>query len=200
MGMSTIIQIIVLIFQIKLLFSQLKVSQKNIKDQQRVTEIETINNCEKYKLAIIRILEDCKHFIYDVNDSHRAKFDTTEMKRKLEYLKLNRLDFHSSEELKKILDIFDNLNNEIDKNKNYNNFIKNEAIKMEDLKISFDKFLSSNNRIFIKSDIENISESLETISKNLSDINITLLDIGISLDLIKTNYIESERKDNTKSE
>lgn len=200
MGMGTIIQIIVLIFQIKLLFSQLKVSQRNIEDQQRVTEKETINNCEKYKLDIIRILEGCKHFIYDDHDSHRGKFDTTEMKRKHEYLKANKLDFHSSDELEEILNILDKLNNEIDKNKTYNNFIKNEATKVEELKSLFDKFLSSNNKVFLKSDIENISESLETISKNLSDINITLLDIGISLDLIKTNYIESERKDNTKSE
>jgi hypothetical protein len=205
MGMGTIIQIIVLIFQIKLLFSQLKVSQKNVEDQQRVTEKETINNCEKYKLDIIRILEGCKHFIYDDHDSHRGKFDTTEMKRKLEYLKANKLDFHSSDELEEILNILDKLNNEIDKNKNYNNFIKNEATKVEELKSLFDKFLSYNNKVFLKSDIENISDtfnkallkleqsvnSIETISTNLSNINTSLCSI-------KNYYIQSEveRKDN----
>jgi hypothetical protein len=127
------------------------------------------------------------------------------MKRKLEYLKANKLDFHSSDELEEILNILDKLNNEIDKNKNYNNFIKNEATKVEELKSLFDKFLSYNNKVFLKSDIENISDtfnkallkleqsvnSIETISTNLSNINTSLCSI-------KNYYIQSEveRKDN----
>lgn len=185
-------QLGILITQLIFLAIQVTIHLQEVKHQRRTTENKVIDTCEKYKLDVMNLLIYYNSFIFSDKDSNDGKFNTDEIKRKLKYLKSNKLTFNNVNDINKVLNTLNELNNEIERNKNYKKFKENNNTKIEDLKNLLRKIINQNKIIYIKSDGQNINETLQEISKKINSIDVisqNISDINTNISSIKNNFI-----------
>lgn len=189
--MNLEINYILLGIQLILLFFQLRSLHRQNKLQNKTTEIKIIDNCEKYQQEIINLFDGYEKIINNNsdNENHTGKFNTEIIKRKLQYLKNENLNFYDYTKIDFILEKLNLLNKEIEEKGNYKNILNDAAITQ--LKEELTRFNKLNRNIFIKSDIDNMSVGIQLVLlKNSKDLKISLESLKSDMSNISRNIQE----------